>query len=175
MIQCRKKWLIIHVENNYKVCFCQNDIWWYRHKGKNWNGHLFYLACIFCLTEPNGREYVCIPIRHDFKSLAYITGGLPRAWSLQKQDSMFGVNTHWEKHIAQDEDLFSLCTNRATLIQKTSSKIIDVLLNAKSRYVGWRLCKSLWVPVLAEGNVSDGQHRKHAGPSREKMVRASVF
>lgn len=34
--------------------------------------------------------------------------------------------------------------------------------NAKNRRVGWRLCKSLWDWVLAQGHVGDGQHQKPA-------------
>lgn len=35
--------------------------------------------------------------------------------------------------------------------------------NAKSRRVGWRLCRSLWDRVLAVSHVGDGQHQKHDG------------
>lgn len=33
--------------------------------------------------------------------------------------------------------------------------------NAKSRRVGWRLCRSLWDRVLATGHAGNGQHQKH--------------
>lgn len=57
----------------------------------------------------------------------------------RKQDSSLGVNTHWERHIIEDEALLSVHKQNdpaLEFIQKPSSKVTDVLLNAKSRYVG---------------------------------------
>lgn len=55
------------------------------------------------------------------------------------------------------------------LIPEPSSKGIDVLLNAKSRNVSWRICKSLWDRELAAGYGGDGQPRKHAGSWWERV------
>lgn len=50
-----------------------------------------------------------------------------------------GVNTHWQRHAAEDEAAPLPALRQSDpaleLIQKPSSKVSDVLLNAKSRNV----------------------------------------
>lgn len=46
------------------------------------------------------------------------------------------------------------------LIPEPSSKVTDVLLNAKSRNVSWWFSKSLWDWEVAVGRSGDGQRRK---------------
>lgn len=77
-----------------------------------------------------------------------------------------GVNTRWQRHIVEDEAAFSLCCSDSDPCfrarpKKPSSKVRDVPLNAKSRNVSWRLCKSPWDWELAAGRSGDGQDRKH--------------
>lgn len=128
----------------------------------------FCLACIVSVTGPGGREFVCIPLRHGFKSLAYTSQrAYPQSGPSTKTGLFVGGQHPLGKthHRRWGSALSVHKQNDPALefIQKPSSKVTDVLLNAKSRYVGWRLCKSLWDWVLAEGHGSDGQHRKHTG------------
>lgn len=60
------------------------------------------------------------------------------------------VNTHWQRHIVRRQSDPALY-----LVQNPSSKVTDVLLNAKSRNVSWRLHKFLWDRVLEVGSIKN--------------------
>lgn len=58
----------------------------------------------------------------------------------QKQDSLLGVITQWERRTIEAEALLCLCKNRMTLPKNSTrdpaAKVSDELINAKSRHVG---------------------------------------
>lgn len=123
-------------------------------------------------------EFVCFALRHGFKSRAY--SKLSTGWPLHKNRTPSWGSSPNGKDTPLKLRLSSVCakTEWPCLRVQPAVKVSDELKNAKSRHVGWRLCRSLWNSVLAQGHAGDGQHQKHAGFWRETVgqgLGASIF